>query len=286
METHNVPSLAAPVRLQDYGVGLFMGALTKSAWKKALKQKRVRCNSALGATGDWVRGGETIVLTPPKVTTKPYELSLECLYEDDYLAVVNKPAGILVSGNRHKTLKNALTLNLSPSSMPDATVPQPVHRLDFPTTGLVLIGKTASAIHQLGQLFEQRDIQKRYLAIVIGSFPDEGYLKDTIAGKDAASTYRVLDRVPSKHYGSLSLLELRPTTGRRHQLRIQLSARDHPILGDTHYGGQKAGFMGKGLYLHAVGLSFRHPLDGSALALASPIPNKFLKLFHGTRKLL
>ena len=104
-----------------------------------------------------------------KTQPKIYEFNLEVVFEDDYMAVVNKPAGISVSGNTFKTIFNALSFNLKNSPLPDALIkPTPVHRLDNQTSGLLLIAKTKTAQIELGNQFEQQTIQKNYCTIVVG----------------------------------------------------------------------------------------------------------------------
>ena len=103
------------------------------------------------------------------------EFILEVIYEDDYLAIIDKPPGILVSGNKLKTIVNALPFNLQVSSQIDALInPLPVHRLDFPTSGLLLIAKTNNALVALGKMFEEKKISKIYHAITIGQMKPEG----------------------------------------------------------------------------------------------------------------
>ncbi|BAO74429.1 ribosomal large subunit pseudouridine synthase D [Winogradskyella sp. PG-2] len=204
---------------------------------------------------------------------------LTILFEDNYLALIHKPAGILVSGNRFKTIVNALPQNLKPSSLNDATKPQPVHRLDYATTGLLLVGKTSSSIRALNQLFENKSISKTYLAVTIGEMDDEGKIKLAIDGKPSQSYYKVLESVASKRFSKLNLVELDPKTGRRHQLRKHLSSIGNPILGDKDYGITDLILNGKGLYLHAYTLGFVHPITNKKMHILDAIPKRFKKLF-------
>jgi 23S rRNA pseudouridine1911/1915/1917 synthase len=280
-ETHIVPKLITPVRLQDYGVGIFNSALTKSALKKVLKKQYVTVDDVIATSATVISGGETIRLfIPIKVSPKKkLVFPLEVLYEDNHLALVHKPAGILVSGNRFKTIANALSQNISESDFPDATTPQPVHRLDFPTTGVLLVGKTRSSIRALNKLFEDNKIKKTYYAVTIGEMDYRGKIISTIEGKKSRSDYTVIKMVPSKRFGKLNLVKLKPKTGRRHQLRIHMSSIGNPVLGDKEYGIENLILNGKGLYLHAYSLKFIHPFTNEKVHIKDELPQRFKKIF-------
>ena len=204
---------------------------------------------------------------------------LEVLFEDDYLAVIHKPAGILVSGNSFKTIANALAQNIKGSNLPDATTPQPVHRLDFATTGILLIGKTSSSIRALNKIFENREVKKTYYAVTIGEMNDRGKITSEIDGKKSQSNYTLCESVPSEKFGKLNLVQLEPLTGRRHQLRKHLSNIGNPILGDKEYGIENLILNGKGLYLHAYSLKFIHPFTNEEVHLKDDFPQRFKKIF-------
>lgn len=202
------------------------------------------------------------------------------LFEDDYLAVIHKPAGILVSGNVFRTIKNALSKNLKKSNQSDATSPQPIHRLDYSTTGILLIGKTRRSIHALNKLFEDRAISKAYYAVSIGKMDPKGIISTQIDGKEASSIYSVEKTVASKRFGVLNLVLLKPLTGRRHQLRKHLSTLGNPILGDKDYNIDGLLLNGKGMYLHAYSLKFSHPFTCEKLHFIDELPLKFKKIFN------
>ena len=280
-ETHIVPSLPHPIRLQEYGVGLFKSALTKSALKKALKKNHITVNERIATSATLINGGEHITISIPKDINPTHTLifPLTVLFEDDYLAALHKPAGILVSGNTFKTMANALAQNIKRSTRYDAARPQPVHRLDFATTGILLAGKTSSSIRALNQLFEAKAIHKTYYAVTIGDMEAEGTITSNIDDKLSQSHYKVLESVASKRFGTLNLVRLKPLTGRRHQLRKHLSSINHPILGDKDYGIADLILKGKGLYLHAYSLSFNHPFTNETIHLKDDFPKRFKKLF-------
>ena len=204
---------------------------------------------------------------------------LEVLFEDEHLAVIHKPPGIQVSGNTFKTIANALKQNIASSSLDDSTSPQPVHRLDYATTGILLIGKTTSSIRALNKMFEEREIKKIYYAITIGKMNGNGEITAEIDSKNSYTNYRVQQSVPSKRFGWLNLVELQPYTGRRHQLRKHLLSIGNPILGDKEYCNKNQVLRGKGLYLHAFSLEFTHPFTNDSLVLRDRLPEKFEKIF-------
>ncbi len=280
-ETHHVPSTVTPRRLQEYGVGIFKAIPTKSALKKALKKEYITVNEEVASTATIINGGETIVLSLPNETTTGKKLifPLRVLFEDQHLALVHKPAGIVVSGNSFKTLANALPQNLKPSDLPDATTPQPVHRLDLATTGILLAGKTRAAIRALNKLFEDKEVEKIYYAVSIGKMEANGTITAAVDGKSSHTAFKVLESVASERFGHLNLVELHPQTGRRHQLRKHLAGLGNPILGDKEYGFEDLILKGKGLYLHAGSLKFIHPFTQETLHIKDELPKKFRKIF-------
>lgn len=193
--------------------------------------------------------------------------------------MIHKPAGILVSGNHFKTIANALSQNINQSKLGDATIPQPVHRLDYGTTGILLIGKTRSSIRALNKMFEDKKIKKTYYAITIGEMEDRGKITSKIDGKKSQSNYIISSSVPSKKFGTLNLVKLIPITGRRHQLRIHMSKIGNPILGDKEYGIENLILNRKGLYLHAFSLKFIHPFTNEEVHLLDGLPQRFKNIF-------
>ena len=280
-ETHIALVLKTPTRLQEYAVGIFKTTPTKSGIKKAIKKRLVFVNGAVASTALFIHGGEKIELfqLETEASFKRLKYPLEVLFEDDFLAVIYKPSGILVSGNKFVTITNALTQNLQKSSQPDAVKPQPIHRLDYPTSGVLLIGKTNGAIAKLSQLFETKKIQKTYHAICIGKMDAIGSINTPIEGKDSQSDFEVLQSVKSLRFNCLNLVKLSPKTGRKHQLRIHLSAIGNQILGDKTYGEPLLFLKGKGLYLHASSIAFQHPFSNETIAVSKDIPKKFKSIF-------
>ena len=281
LETHIAEEQKKPIRFQEYGVGIFKTITTKSGIKKGIKKKIIFIDGALATTSKYIFGGEKIELfnVDNQPGKKELKLNLKILFEDDYLAIIFKPVGILVSGNKLVTIANGLTHNLKKSKQPDAVKPQPIHRLDYPTSGVLLIGKTSSVIRNLSQLFEKKEIQKTYIAISVGRMEKTGEIKDLIDEKEAFTAFKVLRTVTSERFEFLNLVKLKPTTGRKHQLRRHLYSIGNPILGDKEYFLDHKILNGKGLYLHASSLEFIHPFTQEKLLVTEELPKKFKTIF-------
>ncbi|MDD5056927.1 MAG: RluA family pseudouridine synthase [Sideroxydans sp.] len=200
----------------------------------------------------------------------------ELLFHDAYLLVANKPAGLLSVPGRGADKQDCLAARLQ-RQFPDALV---VHRLDMATSGLLVFARGAEMQRRLSQLFREREVHKRYLAVVngrlehaagevnlpiIADWPNRPLHKiDTVNGKHSLTRYR---RLSLDDYSTR--LELEPVTGRTHQLRVHMSAIGHPILGDALYGDAASASR---LLLHACALSFAHPFSGEPLNFVCPAP--------------
>lgn len=275
---HIVPDEVTGKRLSDYIPGRFPGLDTKSAAKKAIKRGELMVQGNIATTATLVFHGCTIVWNKPEqiIPSKIYKVNLNVVFEDEYLAIINKPAGIVVSGNRFDTLENGLRAYLKPSPLEDAlSLPRAIHRLDSLTSGLVIVAKTQSMRISLGRLLEEKAISKTYHALVIGEPSPSGLFDSPVNGKVALTRFETVKTIPSLVSGRLSLLRLFPETGRTHQIRIHLSEAGFPILGDNLYG--KPGFVlrGKGLFLCATGVEFFHPVIGKHIKVSIDLPEKF-----------
>jgi 23S rRNA pseudouridine1911/1915/1917 synthase len=210
---------------------------------------------------------------------------LKHVFEDDDLIVVDKPAGLLTVGTdkeRRKTVYALLYQYLKNKKVPERIFI--VHRLDREASGLLVFAKTESAKHNLQDQFKKHSAGRRYIAVVEGcvrrdadtiqSFLAEnsihrGYsTKDQGKGKLAVTHIRVL-----KRSSQATLLEVSLESGRKHQIRVHLSERGHPILGDKTYGSRFNPL--RRLALHGVSLSFKHPRTGRKLEFQSPCPPSF-----------
>ena len=282
IKTHIVPDGTDRMRLSDYAFLVFGASSSRKGVKKAIKRGEIRVNGQIAPTGTWVLPGHKIDwLDLEYKIPKVYEMKLEVVFEDDYLAIINKPAGIVVSGNQFRTIENALSANLKASAQEDKLKwPKPVHRLDSPTSGLLIVAKTASSRIRLGQQFEEKLIEKTYQAIACGTINNEGEIKEPIDNKEAHTLFEKVVKVPSLKNEWLCLVNLFPKTGRTHQLRKHLASHGNPIVVDQLYGVQGSILKGKGLFLSAVGLKFTHPITGEPLDISIPAPAKFQSLLE------
>lgn len=286
IEEHTATAPKHPTRFQEYGVGIFQYIQTKSALKKAIKRGLIFIDKQPATTSIFIQGGEHIELfkeEEPLNPVKQFHYSFNILFEDDYLAILQKPAGMLVSGNQFATVARALPKNLKKSTQVDCCTPHPIHRLDYPTAGLLLIGKTKSSIIKLNQLFEQQKIQKTYIAITIRNMEKVGKITTDIDQKSAFTKFNLIEQVSSPRFQMLNLVQLNPKTGRRHQLRKHLFSIGNPILGDKLYYLNNQILKGKGLYLFASRLVFTHPFSNERIDISSPLPKKFLRIFPNYR---
>jgi tRNA pseudouridine32 synthase / 23S rRNA pseudouridine746 synthase len=201
------------------------------------------------------------------------------LYQDDALLVVDKPAGLPSVPGRLPELLDCMASRVQ-TAVPDALV---VHRLDMATSGLLLFARGKAMQRALSHAFAERQVNKRYVAVVAGHLADdEGEIDlpliadwprrplqkvDLELGKPSLTRFKVLARE-----GITTRVELTPLTGRSHQLRVHLLALGHPILGDALYAPPDIVSAAPRLLLHASLLSFRHPLDGRAVRVESSPP--------------
>ncbi|HHX35028.1 MAG TPA: RluA family pseudouridine synthase [Gammaproteobacteria bacterium] len=206
--------------------------------------------------------------------------SIEIIYADAYLLVVNKPTLLLSVPGRAADNKDCLITRLQENGYPDALI---VHRLDWETTGLMILARNADVHRELSRQFQDREVAKRYTALCWGDFSeDEGQVElplrydppnkprqiiDHQLGKHALTFWKVLQR-NSQH----CRIELNPYTGRSHQLRVHMLAIGHPILGDVLYAHEHAVQAAPRLCLHANELSVTHPDSKQRLAFNCPAP--------------
>jgi len=265
-----------------------------------------------------LRGGEKVEIIAqverPPLRATAEEIPLDLVYEDDDVAVVNKPSGMMVHAgpgaaddDRNRgTLVNALLHRFGAlSGVGGELRPGIVHRLDKETSGLILVAKNDSAHRKLAAEFSDRQVKKTYIALVQG-WPkhDRGTIASPISrdairrvrmttrrsgGREAITHYDVQERIQSA-FGKFALLTLKIDTGRTHQIRVHMASVGHPVVGDTLYGAtrefrsQSGGVISLSRnFLHAVGLQFTHPRTGSVLVFTCPIPeqlSEFLRLLQ------
>ncbi|MEK9951458.1 MAG: RluA family pseudouridine synthase [Curvibacter sp.] len=209
--------------------------------------------------------------------------ALPCLYADEALLVLDKPAGLLSVPGRGIDKQDCASARAQ-AQWPDALV---VHRLDMATSGLLLMARGAAMQRRLGMAFESRRVHKRYLAVAAGHLAqDRGEIEQplrtdwprrprqivTPEGKPSLTRWRVLARETDARGRPQTRLELEPVTGRTHQLRVHLQFIGHPILGDALYADPEALDRSPRLLLHASELALAHPVSGAMLRWHSPAP--------------
>lgn len=207
------------------------------------------------------------------------------LYEDNHCLAVDKPAGLLTMGDHtgQITLVDLAREYLREKyQKPGNVFVGVVHRIDRPVSGVVLFARTSKSASRLSEQFRRRTPQKTYLALVEGNVPvPSGQLRDriskdhaknlvSIVGNDQPGQDCALNFVRLQRRGGLSLLDIQLLTGRSHQIRVQLAARDWPILGDRKYGSSKG--VDQFIALHAASLTFEHPTTHEPLTVTSPLP--------------
>ncbi len=225
--------------------------------------------------------------TPQSQAFKPEAMTLDVVFEDDFLMVLNKPAGLVVHpapGNWSGTLLNGLLArDLQASLLPRAGI---VHRLDKDTSGLMVVARQRQVMDQLVGMIAARSVSRQYIALAHGAWQGPKTRRvDLPVGRDPRNRLRMavvdLDRHPGKmaatdisvlHSGvKHCLVQCKLHTGRTHQIRVHMAALGHPLVSDELYGGQPAGGMGRQA-LHAWRLAFEHPVTAKPLEFNAPLP--------------
>jgi len=267
-----------------------------------IRASRVRVNGKPEKPSYALRGMDSVEVEPaglPPRRVVPEPIPLEVLYEDESVAAINKPAGMVVhagAGCASGTLVNALAARFeSLSAVGGEMRPGIVHRLDRHTSGVILVARNDAAHRHLAAQFAGRRVEKTYIALVHGVVKeDRGRVEKPIArdpirrvrmtarlarGRSALTEYRVLRR-----YRDFTLLEVRISTGRTHQIRVHLSGGGHPVVGDRLYGApaEPRGRPPLARYfLHARSIRFTSPHSGAAVTVEAPLPRELETWLEG-----
>lgn len=270
---------------------------TRSFIKNLISNGEVKVNGKCVKAGLKLKSTDAVTIEIPdsiEHSINPQNIPLDIVYEDQDIAVINKPQGMVThpaTGNYENTLVNAILYHIAPlSSVNGSTRPGIVHRLDKDTSGLIIIAKNNKAHEELARKLSEREIKKTYVALVYGNMKnDDGSIVQPIGrspkdrkkmavvsdGKEAVTHYRVL-----KRYGAYTLLEVDLETGRTHQIRVHLKQMGNPIVGDIVYSKHKNPFLLDGQLLHAKSLSFKHPITGELLVFDSELPTYFKNVLN------
>lgn len=292
----------AGTRMDAYLSAVTDNTLSRSFIQKLVAAKQVRVNGELKEEKKYkVKTGDTVEMTIPEPVRAenalPEEIPLDIVYEDEDVAVINKPRGMVVHpapGNETGTLVNALLYHFKDlSSVGGVVRPGIVHRIDKDTSGLIMVAKNDKAHLSLSEQLKVHSITRIYRAVVWNNFrEEEGTVDAPIArdpknrfrmaveagGRNAVTHYRVLER-----YGQFTLIECRLETGRTHQIRVHMAWKKHPLLGDALYGPAKNPFGAEGQMLHAGVLGFDHPTTGRRMEFECDPPPEFTRILDRLR---
>jgi 23S rRNA pseudouridine1911/1915/1917 synthase len=284
-----VPNERAGWRLDRY-LALVLPQFSRSRLQNLIRSGDVQLEGKAARTRETVHAGDVVRLVEPlvqEIEDKAEEISLEILFEDDDLLVLNKAPGLVVhpgAGNQTHTLVNALLHHCtSLSGIGGKQRPGIVHRLDKETSGCLVVAKNDSTHLSLARQFAEREVKKIYLALVAGTPKrPRGIIEAAIGrhpvhrkkmrvdlrrGRAARTEYRVL-----QSGGGISLVECALHSGRTHQIRVHLHHLGHPVIGDSLYGKRSEAPR---QMLHAWKLGFTHPRTGERIVFEAPIPEDF-----------
>lgn len=278
--------------------------LSRSAAQKLIEAGAVRLNGRPPKKNDRLSLGDMVeydIPEPKEVDIAPKDIPLDIVYEDEDVAVINKPKGLVVhpaAGHQDDTLVNGLLYAMgdSLSGINGELRPGIVHRIDKDTSGLLAIAKNDLAHTMLASQLKDHSMARTYEAIVCGSFREDSGTVDAPIGrhptdrkkmcvtqrnaKPAVTHWEVVER-----FRGYTHIRCRLETGRTHQIRVHMAYIGHPILGDTVYGHKKPELGQSSQCLHAGALCFRHPRDGRPVMVFAPLPDYFQQVLEKLRKM-
>ena len=277
--------------------------LTRSHVKKLFEEGHVCVDGAPIKAGATLKAGVSVCVEIPDlkpIEAKAEDIALDIIFEDDDLAVVNKPQGMVVhagAGHESGTLVNACLHQLSSlSGIGGVLRPGIVHRLDKDTSGLILVAKNDAAHLNLSDQIRTKECSREYLALVEGVLKeDSGFIHAALGrdlkerkkfcvvphgqGRDAETDFFVEERFPE-----FTLVRFKLHTGRTHQIRVHAKHIGHPVVGDPVYGFKKQRFSLEGQLLHSFRIGFTHPRTGERMTFTAPLPDYFERVLHLLRK--
>jgi 23S rRNA pseudouridine1911/1915/1917 synthase len=299
-----VPSDFSGQRLDRFLVSMLEGR-SRSFVQKLIEDGRITIAGREARPNLSMREGDRVLVDVPEVapsTVSSEALPLDVLYQDADLAVINKPSGLVVhpgAGHASGTLVNALLHHITDlSGIGGESRPGIVHRLDRGTSGVMVIAKNDSAHQELSRQFQDREVEKEYVALVWGVV-QAGRRIDAAIGRDPVNRQKMSARAKharsavtritrARHLPGVTLCQVAIHTGRTHQIRVHLSAIGHPIVGDAVYGGVRRRIPGdlralqrlERPFLHAERLVFTHPRDQRRMEFSAPLPDDLLQVLE------
>lgn len=279
-----------------------LNEVSRSFVQKLIKNGNVKVNDKIVKPKYILKEGDFIKVILPKpkeLKLEPENIPIEIIYEDDDIAIVNKPQDMVVHpapGNYSGTLVNALLYHLKNLSNINGIIrPGIVHRIDKDTSGLLMIAKTNLAHIELSKQLKEHSINRRYLTLVNGNIKQDNGTIDAPIGRHPINRKKMaVTKSNSKHavthftvierFKQYTLLEVRLETGRTHQIRVHMNYIKHPVVGDKVYGTSKCEFNLIGQLLHAKTIGFIHPRFKRYMEFNSDIPNHFQKVLDVLRK--
>jgi 23S rRNA pseudouridine1911/1915/1917 synthase len=294
-----VPASLAGERV-DRAIAMLTG-WTRSEVQALIEASAVRVGGAPVAKSRRLEAGEVIeLLAEPAVSGPPQpdpSIVLVVRYEDDDLAVLSKPAGLVVhpgSGHPGGTLVNGLLARYPEAAgVGDSARPGIVHRLDRDTSGLLVVARTQDAYEGLVEMLADHDVERRYDALTWDHFDAKRGVIDAPIGRSVRHPTRMSVREGGRHARThyevrtefrdpeLSFVTCHLETGRTHQIRVHLKAVGHPVVGDTVYGGARRALPMDRPFLHAGGLRFAHPVTGDEVEVSEPLPPELQAVLAG-----
>lgn len=287
----------APAERLDVFVSEKLG-VTRSAAKKLIEDGCVFLSGKEAKASHPVKEGERVeadIPAPKTLDLTPEDIPIGIVYEDDDIAVIDKPQGLTVhagNGNLSGTLVNALLFRLKSLSTINGVVrPGIVHRIDKDTSGLLVVAKNDAAHLSLSAQIAEKTCAREYLALCEGIFKEDRGTVETQIGRHPTDRIRMAVlpagkgrravthfEVVKRYAKGFTLVRFRLETGRTHQIRVHCRYMGHPIVGDPVYGSKKQKFELKGQLLHAFRLSLDHPRTGERMTFESPLPAHFKRV--------
>lgn len=267
--------------------------LSRTMIQKLLEDKKILVNGKVEKASYKTKVGDILEveeIEAKEIELKAQDIPLDVIYEDDDIIVINKAKGMVVhpaNGNPDGTLVNAV-MNIckdSLSGIGGEIRPGIVHRLDKDTSGLIIVAKNDKAHINLSEQIKNREITKKYVALVRGVIKENHATIDMPIGRSSKDRKKMAVRKDGKNavthfevikrYNGYTLLDIKIDTGRTHQIRVHLAEIGYPVVGDEVYSNGKNPFGVKGQMLHAKSLEFKHPITGNNMKLEAPIPEYF-----------